>query len=73
VAGIASGVLPSVVAIKVTGAGGSGTGSGFVIRSDGYIVTNNHVVAEAAGGGDITVVFQDGSQSTAKIVGRDES
>jgi len=73
VAGIAAGVLPSVVAIKVTGADGSGTGSGFVIRSDGYIVTNNHVVAEAAGGGGITVVFQDGSQSSAKIVGRDES
>ena len=73
VAGIASGVLPSVVAIKVTGAAGSGTGSGFVIRSDGYIVTNNHVVAAAAGGGEITVVFQDGSQSAAKIVGRDES
>ncbi len=73
VAGIASTVLPSVVAIQVTGADGAGTGSGFVIRSDGYIVTNNHVVAAAAGGGSITVVFQDGSQADASIVGRDES
>ncbi len=73
VAGIAAAVLPSVVAIQVTGADGAGTGSGFVIRSDGYIVTNNHVVAEAAGGGRITVVFQDGSQAPATIVGRDES
>src|SRR6476646_12248305 len=53
VAGVASAVLPSVVAIQVTGADGAGTGSGFVIRSDGYIVTNNHVVAGAAGGGSI--------------------
>ena len=73
VAGIASSVLPSVVAIQVTGADGAGTGSGFVIRADGYIVTNNHVVAAAAGGGSITVVFQDGSQAAASIVGRDES
>jgi putative serine protease PepD len=73
VAGIASAVLPSVVAIKVRGADGAGTGSGFVIRSDGYIVTNNHVVDEAGSGGDISVVFQDGSQAKAKIVGRDPS
>ena len=73
VAGVAAAVLPSVVAIKVTGPGGAGTGSGFVIRSDGYIVTNNHVVAQAVGGGAITVVFQDGSQAPATIVGRDES
>ncbi len=73
VAGVARAVLPSVVAIKVTGADGSGTGSGFVIRSDGYIVTNNHVVAVAGSGGSITVVFQDGSQATATVVGRDES
>lgn len=73
VAGVSAAVLPSVVAIKVAGADGSGTGSGFVIRADGYIVTNNHVVAEAAGGGSITVVFQDGSQAAATIVGRDAS
>ena len=73
VAGIATAVLPSVVAIQVAGAGGTGTGSGFVIRDDGYIVTNNHVVASAADGGRITVVFQDGSQVAATIVGRDES
>ncbi|HEX8497123.1 MAG TPA: trypsin-like peptidase domain-containing protein [Actinomycetales bacterium] len=73
VAGVARTVLPSVVAIKVAGADGAGTGSGFVIRSDGYIVTNNHVVAAAAGAGSITVVFQDGSQAPATVVGRDES
>jgi putative serine protease PepD len=73
VAGIARRVLPSVVAIKVTGANEEGTGSGFVIDPAGYILTNNHVVEVAAGGGTITIVYSDGSQNTAKIVGRDAS
>jgi putative serine protease PepD len=73
VAGVAQRVLPSVVLIKVTGADGTGTGSGFIIRSDGYVVTNNHVVAGAGPGGDIVVQFQDGSKRPAKVVGRDES
>ncbi|GAA4357721.1 S1C family serine protease [Angustibacter luteus] len=73
VAGVAQKVLPSVVSIEVRGADGSGTGSGFVIRPDGYIVTNNHVVAGAGEGGSITVVFPDGSHESAKVVGRDSS
>jgi putative serine protease PepD len=44
----------------VRGSEGSGTGSGVVIRSDGYILTNNHVVASAASGGDITVTLDEG-------------
>jgi serine protease Do len=43
-------------------------GSGFVWSSDGIIVTNNHVVEGAS---TITVNFQDGSQTTAKLVGVD--
>ncbi len=73
VAGVARRVLPSVVAIRVRGADGAGTGSGFVIDAKGYILTNNHVVSGAAGGGSIKVVFQDGSQSDARVVGRDDS
>ncbi|MGN6302466.1 MAG: S1C family serine protease, partial [Angustibacter sp.] len=73
IAGVAQKVLPSVVSIEVRGADGAGTGSGFVIRSDGYIVTNNHVVAGAKGGGTITVVFADGSHEPAKVVGADAS
>ncbi len=73
VAGVAQRVLPSVVSIEVRGADGTGTGSGFVIRPDGYIVTNNHVVAGAASGGSITIIFPDGSQEPAKVVGRDAS
>jgi putative serine protease PepD len=69
VAEIAASVLPGVVYIEVRGAGAQTSGSGFVIREDGYLLTNNHVVA-GAGDGDITVVFSDGSQESAEIVGR---
>jgi serine protease Do len=44
-------------------------GSGFFISADGYIVTNNHVVAEAD---DIQVVLKDGRELKATLVGRDE-
>lgn len=71
VSDVASRVLPSVVSISVKSFNGSGTGSGFVIRSDGYILTNNHVVADAAdGNGALTVQFQNGKSMPARIVGR---
>ena len=44
VAAIAAAVSPAVVSIEVEGNQGGGSGSGFVIRDNGYIVTNNHVV-----------------------------
>ncbi|RWM99632.1 MAG: Do family serine endopeptidase [Mesorhizobium sp.] len=43
-------------------------GSGFVISPDGYIVTNNHVVADAS---EIHVVFSDKENLPAQLVGRD--
>ena len=43
-------------------------GSGFIIDPEGYIVTNNHVVAEA---GEITVILHDGTRHTAKLKGHD--
>lgn len=73
VAGIAARVIKSTVSIAVQAGTGSGTGSGVIIRSDGYVLTNNHVVAAAANGGTITVTF-DGSQGQpvpARVVGRD--
>jgi putative serine protease PepD len=71
VAAIAEAVLPSVVSIEVRTAGGRGTGSGFVLRSDGYLLTNSHVVSSAADGqGEISVLFADGSEETAELVGR---
>ncbi len=73
IAGISQKVLPSVVLIEVKSSTGAGTGSGFILRSDGYIVTNNHVIDEAASSGKIKVTFNDGSTADAKIVGRDEA
>jgi serine protease Do len=46
------------------------SGSGFFISSDGYIVTNNHVIENAE---DIKVTLKDGRSMGAKIVGRDEA
>jgi putative serine protease PepD len=71
VTSVADHVLPSVVTIAAAGAAGSGTGSGEVIRSDGYILTNNHVIAIAANGGKVEVTFSDGTSVPATIVGRD--
>jgi serine protease Do len=43
-------------------------GSGFVVNTDGYIVTNNHVVGEGA---DVKVKLSDGRELAAKVIGRD--
>jgi putative serine protease PepD len=68
---VAATVLPSVVSIQVQAAGGSGEGTGVILSGDGLILTNNHVVASAAAGGDIRVTFNDGTTADARIVGRD--
>lgn len=48
----------------------AGTGSGFIISSDGFIVTNNHVVD---GADQIAVSFTDGRKVSAEIKGKDAS
>jgi putative serine protease PepD len=74
VAGIAKRVLPSVVSIEARGSDGGATGSGFVIASDGYILTNNHVIAGAvSSGGKIVVRLQDGRSYDADVIGREAS
>jgi len=70
VAGLAARVLPSVVSIETISADGGATGSGFVIDSNGYLLTNNHVVADAI---TIKVMLNDGREFAAKILGRDAS
>ena len=69
VAALAAKVSPSVVNINVESDGGSSTGSGFVIRSDGYILTNHHVIAGLGGNARITVAFADGSKTNGTVVG----
>jgi putative serine protease PepD len=63
--------LPSVVTIFAGAGGSGGVGSGEVIRSNGYILTNNHVILPSVGGGPVQVVFDDGSTAAATITGRD--
>jgi serine protease Do len=46
----------------------SGTGSGFIVTKDGYILTNNHVVANAD---RVTVTLIDNRKFQAKVIGRD--
>ncbi|MDW5328747.1 S1C family serine protease [Plantactinospora sp. KLBMP9567] len=68
-AGVAERLLPSVVTVRVSGNGGIGLGSGFVVSQDGYVITNDHVVG--AGADTATVVFNDGSTAPAEVVGKD--
>ncbi|HEV2581775.1 MAG TPA: trypsin-like peptidase domain-containing protein [Ktedonobacteraceae bacterium] len=63
-------VKPAVVQINVTTASGSAIGSGVIIDTRGYIVTNNHVVANAQ---SIEVVLNDGTHLTAQLVGSDSA
>ena len=71
VTSVADQVVPSVVTIAASGPGGDGTGSGEVIRSGGYMLTNNHVIWIAASGGSIEILFSDGQTAPATITGRD--
>lgn len=70
---VAERVVPSVVRLLVQGGGAAGEGSGMVLSPDGLMLTNNHVVAPAAGGGAIVAIFQNGTSAPAEIVGLDPS
>ncbi|HYO41478.1 MAG TPA: trypsin-like peptidase domain-containing protein [Nocardioidaceae bacterium] len=77
VAAVAARLLPSTVQIQANGGAetgddgeGGATGSGFVLDREGHVVTNNHVVADAADEGQIKVVGKDGRRHAATIVGR---
>jgi putative serine protease PepD len=64
---------PSVVTINVTGTDAAGTGSGIVLTSSGYVLTNTHVVTldGETGSAKIQVETNDGRLYSATVVGTD--
>ncbi|MFM9135499.1 MAG: S1C family serine protease [bacterium] len=75
IAEVVASALPAVVSLEVGGDGvGGAAGSGFVIRNDGFILTNNHVVESAVDdGASLDVVFTDGYRVAGRVVGRNVS
>ncbi|KIE24900.1 protease [Streptomyces sp. MUSC 125] len=70
IASVAAKALPSTVTIEAESNNGEGgTGTGFVFDTQGHIVTNNHVVADAVNGGKLTATFPNGKKYDAEIVG----
>jgi S1-C subfamily serine protease len=61
-------VRPTVVQLNIATASGEGLGSGVILDSRGYIVTNNHVVSGAQG---MQVTLYDGTMLAAQLVGSD--
>ncbi len=61
-------VSPGVVSIQVSSTVGDGQGSGFVYDTNGYVITNYHVVEGAT---DIEVDFPSGFKTTGKVIGTD--
>ena len=72
VASVAQSVMPSIVRVDVSGTTGpfgqsaTGTGSGVIYSSDGYIITNNHVIDNAT---SIEVTLSTGQRLPAKLIG----
>lgn len=60
---------PAVVSISTKTHGASATGSGVIFSADGYIITNHHVVADAA---TIIVKLSDDREMEAVVIGQDE-
>ena len=74
IASVAASVADSVVTIEAKSDESGSQGSGVVIDGRGYIVTNNHVISEAAtnpSAWKMSVVFNDGKVVPANLVGRD--
>jgi putative serine protease PepD len=62
--------MPSVVTVAGTGPAGENLGSGFFITADGYLLTNEHVVAEVPDAA-VRVTLADARTLPAQVVGRD--
>lgn len=67
---VAAAVQPSVVSIEARVSGGTSGGSGVVLRSDGVILTNAHVVSGARA---VAVKFSDGRTASAQVLGADKA
>lgn len=63
-------VIPSVVSISAISGSSTSTGTGIIMSSDGYIITNYHVVSSAQ---QIVVLLTDGQEYNACQVGGDET
>lgn len=68
VSGVAAQLLPSVAALSVRTARGAGAGSAVTFTTDGFLITNAHVVAGSTGG---TATFADGTETRFDVVGAD--
>ncbi len=66
--GLLARVRPGIVRVTIRGDAGGGEGTGFIVGSDGVIVTNAHV---AAGATDIAVTLSDGDVEQAELLGAD--
>jgi putative serine protease PepD len=71
VSAVAKTIMPSVVTIFEQSSSESGIGSGVIVRADGYILTNNHVVSAAGQGGTVNVTLSNGKSYPATIKGTD--
>src|SRR5437588_1848794 len=65
---VAAKVKPTIVEVYVTLAKGAALGSGVIVNSQGYIVTNNHVVSGAT---TIQVILSNGTKEAAQLAGAD--
>lgn len=69
---VAAKTMPSVVTLFVKSKSGKASnGSGEFLDTDGHVLTNNHVISSAIGGGTVTVLRPNGEELPATLVGRD--
>ena len=68
VTGVAEAMTPRVAALRVRGRRGESAGSGVVLTAEGHLITNAHVVGDAADG---EAAFADGTVAAISVVGRD--
>ncbi len=65
---VAARAIPSIAAVETSGFLGDGGGSGVVYSTDGYLITNHHVIADTD---SLTVAFADGGRWPAELIGSD--